>query len=136
MAENDREKSPSGGVSRLLTRHGGLSYLEIPAVDAQKSAAFYRHVLGWKIQERGAGDQRFEDATGHVIGRWAIGRPIAKEPGLLPYFYVQRIDSAVGNAVAHGGEVIRAPYAEGDLWVATIRDPAGNLIGLWQAGPR
>jgi predicted enzyme related to lactoylglutathione lyase len=25
---------------------------------------------------------------------------------------------------------------EGDLWVATVRDPAGNLIGLWQEGPR
>jgi predicted enzyme related to lactoylglutathione lyase len=136
MAENDCEKPQSGGVSRLLARHGGLSYLEIPAVDAEKSATFYRHVLGWKIQERGAGDQRFEDATGHLIGRWALGHAIAREPGLILYFYVDGIDAAVAKVIAHGGEVVRAPYPEGDLWVATVRDPAGNLIGLWQAGPR
>jgi len=34
--------------------------------------------------------------------------------------------------VAHGGEVVKAPYPEGNLWVATVRDPAGNMIGLWQ----
>jgi predicted enzyme related to lactoylglutathione lyase len=54
----------------------------------------------------------------------------------LPYFYVDRIDDAVGRVVAHGGEVVRPPYAEGNLWVALIRDPAGNVIGLWQEGPR
>jgi hypothetical protein len=32
---------------------------------------------------------------------------------------------------------VREVYAEGDLWVATFRDPAGNVIGIWQmGGPR
>ena len=64
------------------------------------------------------------------------GRVFAREPSLLPYIYVDRIDDAVARIAAHGGEVVKAPYPEGDLWVATFRDPAGNLIGLWQAGPR
>jgi predicted enzyme related to lactoylglutathione lyase len=33
---------------------------------------------------------------------------------------------------ANGGEVVDAPFLEGDVWVARLRDPAGNTIGLWQ----
>lgn len=33
---------------------------------------------------------------------------------------------------AHGGRVVRAPYAEGTLQVALFGDPAGNVLGIWQ----
>jgi predicted enzyme related to lactoylglutathione lyase len=123
------------GVGARLARHGGLSYLEIPAADPQQSAAFYEQVLGWTVG-READAPRFEDATGYLIGRWVTGLATAREPGMLPYFYVDRIDAAVGRVGPHGGEVLRSPYPEGNLWVATVRDPAGNVIGLWQEGPR
>jgi predicted enzyme related to lactoylglutathione lyase len=134
MAANDQQetKGSGGGVDASLARHGGLSYLAIPAVDPRRSAAFYEKVLGWKVEERDAGDFRFVDATGHLIGQWVTGRVISREPGLLPYMYVDHVDDAVTRALAHGGEVVKAPYAEGNLRVATVRDPAGNVIGLWQ----
>jgi len=119
-----------------IARHGGLSYLEISALDAQQSAAFYGQVLGWRTERREANDHRFEDATGYLIGRWVSPRAISQEPGWLPYFYVNHIDDAVGRVVEHGGEIVKTPYPEGNLWVATVRDPAGNVLGLWQAGPR
>jgi hypothetical protein len=25
---------------------------------------------------------------------------------------------------------------EGDVWVGTFRDPSGNVLGVWQRGPR
>jgi len=65
--------------------HGGLSNLEIPAVDAQQSAAFYENVLDWSIRQRESNNPRFEDATGHLIGRWVTDRVVWWEPGLLPY---------------------------------------------------
>ena len=133
MASNDREtKGSSTAVDARLARHGGLSYLEIPTVDAERSADFYGQVLGWGVDRRETGDPRFEDATGHLIGRWVTNRAISRDPGLLAYFHVDRIHDAVGRVVAHGGEVVKAPYPEGNLWVATVRDPAGNMIGLWQ----
>jgi hypothetical protein len=64
------------------------------------------------------------------------GRAVSREPGLLPFIYVDRIDDVVERVVTRGGEVVKPPYPEGDLWVATFRDPAGNLVGVWQAGPR
>jgi len=47
-----------------------------------------------------------------------------------------RIDPTLERISANGGEVVKSPYSEGDLWVATFRDPAGNVIGTWQQGPR
>ena len=58
---------------------------------------------------------------------------VAREPGLLPYIYVEGIEDVLNRILASGGEVVRAPYREGNLQVATFRDPAGNLLGLWEA---
>ena len=138
MTRNDHEQTRDSdpGVEARLARHGGLSYLEIPAIDPRQSAVFYEKVLGWNVEWRSSDDPRFGDGTGHLIGRWVTGRAISREPGLLPYIYVDRIDDAVERVATHGGEVIKAPYPEGNLWVATVRDPADNVIGLWQEGPR
>lgn len=57
---------------------------------------------------------------------------VAREPGLLLYIYVDHIDEVVARVSARGGEVVRAPFSEGTLRVATFRDPAGNVLGLWE----
>jgi uncharacterized protein len=134
MAQTDREETRSSrsGVDARLARHGGLSYLEIPALDARKSAAFYEKVLGWKLHDRDTDHPKFIDGTGHLIGRWETDLAVFREPGLLPYIYVDDVDDVVGRVTASGGEVVKAPYPEGNLRVATVRDPAGNVIGLWQ----
>jgi predicted enzyme related to lactoylglutathione lyase len=129
------EPHRGSGVDAELARPGGLSYLVIPAVDPAQSGAFYKTVVGWRIEQRAPDDLRFTDRTGHLIGRWVTGRAVAREGGLLPYIYVDHVHEAVGLAVAHGGELVEGPREEGDLLVATVRDPAGNLIGLWQERP-
>jgi predicted enzyme related to lactoylglutathione lyase len=50
--------------------------------------------------------------------------------------YVERIDDVLKKIAANGGSVVTARYPEGDLWVAVFRDPAGNVLGVWQRGPR
>lgn len=121
-----------------LFGHGRLSYIQIPAVDTRASAAFYEKVFGFQV--RGDGDDAdhlgFTDATGDMIGAWIRGRAVSGEPGVLPYIYVHGIDGILEQVTAAGGEIVRPPYPEGDLWVATFRDPAGNVIGIWQQEPR
>ena len=34
-----------------------------------------------------------------------------------------------------GVEFIEEPTAYGDLWIATLKDPEGNLVQLWQYRP-
>jgi predicted enzyme related to lactoylglutathione lyase len=123
-------------VDTGLARHGHVSYLEIPAVDADASAAFYEAVFGWAVHRRDNGRISFDDRSGTLIGAWVTDRAAAREPGLVPYIYVAGIDRVVERILAGGGQVVKSPYPEGDLWVATFRDPAGNLMGIWQAGPR
>ena len=135
MTEKSSEKTEASSGVGVLARPGGISYVEIPAVDAQQSAAFYKQVFGWNVRVQGA-HVSFDDASGYVSGAWSTERSISREPGVLPYIYVDRIDETLAKVTARGGEVVRAPYPEGDLWVATLRDPAGNVIGVWQQGPR
>jgi hypothetical protein len=113
-----------------LARHGGLTYVHIPATDLRQSAAFYSGVLGWKIEERGDG-LRFADRDGLLIGGFGLG-PAQREERLVCYFYVEDIRAAADRATAAGGEVVAPPAVQGDIHVARVRDPAGNLIGLWQ----
>jgi predicted enzyme related to lactoylglutathione lyase len=123
-------------VDSGLARHGHVSYLEIPAIDVEQSAAFYEAVFDWSIRRNNTERASFDDGSGTLSGSLVTGRATSREPGLLPYIYVDGIDAVIGRIAARGGEVVKAPYPEGDLWVATFRDPAGNLIGIWQAGPR
>ena len=105
--------------------------MRIPAPNPTELAAFYRAVFGWAVDE-GRGDPKFEDATGHVIGHFMPELPVAGESGVIPYVYVESVDGTLEAAVARGGDIATRPYAEGNLRVATFRDPAGNLIGVWQ----
>ena len=116
-------------------REGGVSYLRIPAPDPAPMISFYRDVFGWKIRED-ARHPAFTDGTGHVIGHFMADLAVVGDGGVLPYVYVADVDAALERVMEHGGRIVDGPYPEGNLWVATARDPAGNFVGLWQSGPR
>jgi uncharacterized protein len=131
----DSTEQTTTGVDSRLMKHGKLSYIELPAEDTLRSADFYAKVFGWNV--RGDAEHSgFDDPSGDLIGHWVTGRAISREPGVLPYIYVDGIDKTLDQVTAQGGEIVLPPYPEGNLWVATFRDPAGNIIGVWQAGPR
>src|SRR6266700_582340 len=127
--------APAEAHEHPVFRPGGISYLRIPAQDPHQAAAFYQAVFGWKVRSD-RDDPSFEDGTGHVIGHWMTDLPVAGEAWVLPYIYVGRIDDTLERITAHGRELVTPAYPEGDLWVATFRDPAGNVLGVWQRGPR
>lgn len=130
--ERERRASPeTGGVGELLARPGGISYLHIPAADVRQAAAFYQAVFGWTINNPDSDRPSFDDGTGHVSGAWISDHLVPAQPGLLPYVYVEDVEQTAARVIANGGEVVRSPFPEGNLTVATFRDPAGNTIGLW-----
>jgi uncharacterized protein len=117
--------------SNPLARHGGLSYLHIPARDPEKSAAFYERVLGWAIERRTDGGFRFATPDGLLIGGFGTDPPGA---GFVPWFYVDGIEAAIERVTASGGRIAEPLRPEGDIRVVEIRDPADNRLGLWQFG--
>jgi uncharacterized protein len=96
--------------------NGKICYIEMPTTDIARSAEFYKRVFGWNIRKRGDGSTSFDDTVGEVSGTWVTGRPTAATPGLL--FYVM-VDSVAAT--------LDAPEI-----TARFRDPAGNVIGLFQ----
>jgi predicted enzyme related to lactoylglutathione lyase len=135
LATRDQPEGEPDAGEQLMFRVSGISFLHIPALDAHESARFYASVFGWKIVDHPE-HPSFEDGTGHVIGAFVTDLPVAGDSGVLPYIYVDGVDAALRSVIEYGGAAVMAPYPEGDLWIATFRDPAGNVVGVWQRGPR
>ena len=114
-------------------RPGGVSYLRIPAPDPKGAAAFYATVFGWTVDTDRA-IPNFQDGSGHVIGHFMPDLPVAGAAGVRPYVYVDDVSATLERALSNGAAPATAPYPEGNLTVATFRDPAGNEIGVWQQG--
>ncbi len=127
--------APAKAEQHPVFRAGGVSYLHIPAPEPTRSAAFYEVVFGWSIRTDGGDSAAFEDGTGHVIGHFLSDDAVAGDAGIRPYIYVDSVQDTIDKVIANGGTVVRSPCAEGDLLVATVHDPAGNLIGVWQRAP-
>jgi predicted enzyme related to lactoylglutathione lyase len=132
--DNAATTESQGGAEANIARSNSITYIQIPAENPSALASFYTSVFGWS--KRGDGDHvSFGDASGYVIGAFVTGRTISREPGILPYVYVDSVEATLAKATANGAEIVRPRYDEGGLWVATIRDPAGNVIGVWQMQP-
>jgi predicted enzyme related to lactoylglutathione lyase len=116
--------------------HGKICYVEIPAIDIPRSAEFYATVFGWQIRRRGDGATAFDDATGAVSGAWVVGRPASPQPGLLMYVMVDSVAATIDAVVAHGGGLVQPIGGDASEITARFRDPAGNVIGLYQEPAR
>ncbi len=112
--------------------NGKVCYIEIPAVDVQRSADFYAKVFGWRVRQRSDGHLAFDDTTGEVSGTWVVGRPASSVPGLLFYIMVDSVAATVDAVVARGGELVQPIGVDAPEVTARFRDLAGNVIGLYQ----
>ncbi len=124
--EGRRGGCDAGGGARSVS-----DFLEIVGrvvVDsAQRSAGLVAAALESAGQDepmRALSDQtraqRLETAAWIADG--VISRTTLR-PGIVP--------EAIARILAHGGEIVTDPFPEGLLTVATFRDPAGNVLGLW-----
>ena len=112
--------------------NGKICYIEIPAEDIGQSADFYASVFGWQIRKRGDGSTAFDDGVGEVSGAWVRGRAPQGAPGLLVYIMVKDAAATLELIVANGGQVVQAIGADAPEITARFKDPAGNIIGLYQ----
>ena len=112
--------------------NGKVCYLEIPALDIQRSASFYQAVFGWQTRKRGDGSVAFDDTAGEVSGTWKLGRKAATEPGLLIYIMIDSISETVDAVIANGGKIVQPIGMDAPEITARFSDPAGNVIGLYQ----
>jgi predicted enzyme related to lactoylglutathione lyase len=107
-------------------RHGQIGYLQLPARDVARSAAFYGTVFGWSVDhEHGS----FE-APG-MIGQWTTERAPAAAGGPVVWICADDLRPTLERAVAGGGTVQGRPRLDnGERWLVELDDPAGNRIGV------
>jgi predicted enzyme related to lactoylglutathione lyase len=111
--------------------NGKICYLELPATDVGRSSEFYREVFGWALRPRGDGRIAFDDGVGEVSGTWTTAlKPSAA--GILIYLMVDDARATLKQIVAKGGEVVEDVGAHPPEVTALFRDPAGNVLGLYQ----
>jgi 2,7-dihydroxy-5-methyl-1-naphthoate 7-O-methyltransferase len=121
MTQEDAEALRARGLA-----HGQVCYLQMPAVDSARAAAFYEAVFGWRTEHP---YQDFESPG--LIGQWAQDRPPAPDAGPMIWIHVADLDQTLANVVEHGGEIIDPPSPDGpNRTLATILDPEGNPVGL------
>ena len=116
--------------------NGKICYIDMPAIDVARSADFYKNVFGWNIRQRGDGATSFDDGVGEVSGTWTLGRPPSTQPGLLIYIMVDSVAATIDRIVANGCPIVQPIGADAPEITARFRDPAGNVLGIYQNPPQ
>jgi len=113
--------------------HGDITHIDIPVSDLEKASAFYSTLFGWSISEiPGFEGYPMWRAPNQISG----GGLAPRDDGFTQprsYVEVDSIDDTVGKARDIGGEVLQEKQPiDATSWWAVIRDPDGNVIGLFE----
>jgi catechol 2,3-dioxygenase-like lactoylglutathione lyase family enzyme len=111
-----------------------LNQVTLPALDIERSAAFYRE-LGLIQIVSSAHYARFECPDGDATFSIHKTEAAALRPGAVIYFECDDLDSQVTALQAKGFVFTQLPKDESWLWrEARLKDPAGNELCLYLAG--
>jgi predicted enzyme related to lactoylglutathione lyase len=106
--------------------HGQIDYVQLPALDIKRSAAFYEKAFGWSIDT----DSGSFDARG-MIGQFTTEQMPAATGGPVLWISADDLSGALKGVVANGGKVRGRPQLDGgERWLVEIDDPAGNRLGI------
>jgi predicted enzyme related to lactoylglutathione lyase len=120
---------------------GEFCWFDLKTRDVPATSAFFSAALGWKIAVD-PGDWR--QATKIAVdGRWIAGvsdlaspiYPPDTAPHIASYLAVHDVDASTAAAQRAGAEVVVPPSDVADQGrLATLVDPFGAAVTLWQAG--
>ena len=106
--------------------HGQIDYVQLPALDIERSAAFYEKAFGWSIDT----DNGSFEAPG-MIGQLTTDQSPAATGGPVLWISADDLSGALRGVVSNGGKVHGRPQLDGgERWLVEIDDPAGNRLGI------
>lgn len=111
---------------------GKICYVEIPAADVERSAEFYHETFGWPLRRHDDGTLAFDDTVGQVSGMFVTGRKPMGDAGIVISIMVTDAVAACGAIEAAGGTIVRKVELEAPEKIAWFKDPAGNLMGIYE----
>jgi predicted enzyme related to lactoylglutathione lyase len=113
-----------------------VGFLEIPVVDPERAAEFFRRVFSWEssFQAWSGGTHVLLDGAGGEIGCALTPVGTAGVETTTPVVHVANaeLDEYLARVERAGGGVVELPRQVDDLGrFARFRDSEGNLWGLW-----
>lgn len=117
---------------------GPVGQVLVPVTDLDRAVDFYGRVLGLPLLFRYPGNAFFDAGV-----RIYLAQPT--EPGFdgraTIYLRTEDVTGAVAAIEARGADVTVRPTiahrdAAYDLWLAFVRDPDGNNVGLMREAPK
>jgi predicted enzyme related to lactoylglutathione lyase len=111
----------------------------VPVADVERAAMFYADVLGLPLLFKYPGTAFF-DANGTRLYLATPTDPEFESTATI-YFRVDDVTATFERLVAAGAAVRSGPAIAHrddayDLWLAFVRDPDGNNIGLMREAPK
>ena len=113
-----------------------VTHFEIYGDEPERLVAFYRELLGWRIERaEGVDYWRIQIETPVPVSSAGITyRPAFGLSGWMPFVEVELLDEALSVAKRLGGTILKDKAAvPRTAWHAVIADPAGASFGIWQS---
>ncbi len=119
---------PEFGLSRI-------GQIGLPVADVERAVAFYRDVLRMRFLFQAPPALGFFDCGGVRLMLDASGAAEGAGSGGVLYYTVDDLSAAFEMLTARGVAFEAEPHLvarmpDHELWMAFLRDPDGNLIGL------
>jgi predicted enzyme related to lactoylglutathione lyase len=121
---------------------GRVVHFEIPFDDGDRARRFYGQAFGWQLQSiptmgytlvtTGPSSDRGPTEPGFVNGGM-MARSVSPSPAPILVVDVDSIDEALARIGELGGTTLLEKQVVGEMgFSAYVRDPEGNVIGLWE----
>jgi hypothetical protein len=110
-------------------------WFELVTPDARRAQAFYREVLGWRVQPfpTGSGTYEMVYAGDAMIGGYAAPRRTGDPSRWISCVSVEDVDATVAEAVARGARLLESPTdVPGVGRRAALVDPQGVELVLFR----
>jgi predicted enzyme related to lactoylglutathione lyase len=125
---------------------GRVVHFEIPYDDGDRARRFYAETFGWQLQEMpgmeytlvvsGPSGDRGPSEPGFINGGM-LAREESAAPGPVVVLDVEDIDACLAAVERAGGAVVVPKQPVGAMgFTAYVKDPEGNVIGLWETAPQ
>lgn len=134
-------------LGACMSKTGQVVHFDLPAKDPARLGKFYGELYGWETEkwesESGKGDPYWMlDAPRGGMFQPGIDGGIYERPGEGPelgavfYIWVDDVDAYLEKARSLGAEVVMEKMAIPEVgFVAYIKDPEGNVTGLFLYAP-
>ena len=109
-----------------------IAHIEIPSSDLNQTKDFFTKVFGWEFKPFGNGYMLFNNHKGIMAGIREVKKVNSGDTTVF-HINVQNIEEILDVVKANGGSVFKEKTVIPAMgWYALIKDPQGNIIGLYQ----